>query len=119
MAKTTITPEIIAEVKKYASKYPEMPQMEIAKLVGISQTGVSAILRGLYDEKPNKIESQIPYETYRRLVMCEEAINEIFRNTKTAFQEEELLLVDYRTVSSILKRFFPEEFEERLNAIKE
>lgn len=114
-----ITNEIIEEVKRYASKYPEMTQHEIAKLVGISHGSVNNIINGKFDSEQKVINSQIPYETYRKLVMCEEAVEEIFRNAKSAFGEEELLFVDYRTVSVILKRCFPEEFEEKLNEIKE
>ena len=115
-----ITNEIVEEVKKYASKYPDMTQNDMARLVGISPASVSNILNGTYKEEKEKVvESQIPHETYRRLVMCEEAFKEILRNARTAYGEEDLLFVDYRTVSSILKRCLPEEFEERLNEIKE
>lgn len=120
-----ITNEIVAEVKKYSIKYPEMSQGDIAKLVGVSSGSVYNILNGMYDLKTGAkanegktVESQIPYETYRKLVMCEEAVKEIFRNAKTAYGEEDILFIDYRTVSSILQRCLPEEFWERLDEIK-
>lgn len=116
--KTKITQEIVASVKKYANKYPDMLQEDIAKLVGISHGSVCNILNGKYDEEEKKIESQIPYETYRRLVLCEEACMEILRNMKSDFEDEDRTFVDYRVVSAIIKRFLPEEYESRLNEIK-
>lgn len=115
-----ITKETILEVKKYASKYPELTQEDLAKFVGVSPASVSNILRGTYDDfiEEQKIESQIPYETYRRLVMCEEAVKEIFRNTKVGFDEEDTLFIDYHILSAILERCLPEDFHEKINELK-
>lgn len=114
-----ITNEVITAAQKYSRKYPELTQADIAKLVGISASSVSNILNGTYS-KEETIESQIPYETYRRLVMCEEAVKEILKNMKLATNscEEEALFINYFTVSTILKRCVPEDFEKRINELK-
>ena len=109
--------ETIAEVKKYAEKYPDLTQADLGRFLGIGQSAVSRILNGEYDDKP-PIETQIPYETYRRLVMCEEVVKEILRNAKTHYGEEDLLFVDYRVLSGILARCLPEEFEAKIKELK-
>lgn len=112
-----ITNEIIHEVKMYANKYPDLSQKDLARLVGISHGSVNNILNGDYDAEQKPVESQIPYEQFRKLVMCEEAVKEIFRNAKECFGDNDVMFIDYKVLSSILKRCLPEEFEERLNEI--
>lgn len=111
-----ITNEIVIATKKYAKKYPDMTYQDIAKLVGVSAASVGNILNGMYNED-KAVESKIPYETYRRLVMCEEAVKEIFKNMKKAIGEDDMMFVDYHIVNAIMNRCLPEDFEARLNEI--
>ena len=111
-----ITREIVAEVKKYVKKYPDLAQADIAKIMGISQSTASKILKGYYDEKP-PIETRIPYEKFSKLLACEAAIKEFFFVTKKANAGENVLFIDYHVFSNILERFLPEEYEEQIKQI--
>lgn len=115
-----INKDLVTEVKKYASKYPNMTQEDLAKFVGVSPASISNILNGMYDDflEEKSVESQIPYETYRRLVMCEETVKEILRNAKIGFNEEDSLFIDYRILSAIIERCLPEDFQEKINELK-
>ena len=111
-----VTKEIIAEVKKYNEKYPDLTQADLARFLGIGQSTVSRILNGGYDEKP-PIETQIPYEKFSKLLSCEAAINELLFVTRKANMGENVLFIDYHVFSDILKRFLPEEYEEKLEEV--
>lgn len=115
-----ITKEVVLTVKKYMSKYPDMTQEDLAKLVGVSPASISNIVSGRYDDliEEKSVESQIPYETYRRLVMCEETVNEILRNMKSTFDESDSLFIDYHILSAIIERCLPEDYQKRVNEIK-
>lgn len=142
---TRITKTIVEQVNRYIKKYPKMSKREIGKLVGIGTTSVWNICNGMYDhllveevkvpEVPvaeecavseevsapaeKVIKSDIPYETYRRLVSCELAIKEIFNRASLSKSDECSLFVDYRFVSSVLERHFPDEFKETLRDLHE
>ena len=111
-----ITREIVAEVKKYAKKYPDLAQADIAKILGVGRSTVSRILNGYYDEKP-PIETRIPYEKFSKLLACESAIKELLFVTKKANTGEGVLFIDYHVFSDILERFLPEEYEEKMKQI--
>ena len=111
-----ITREIVAEVKKYAKKYPDLAQADVAKILGIGQSTVSKILNGYYDEK-SPIETRIPYEKFSKLLACEAAIKELFFDTKKANAGENVLFIDYHVFSNILERFLPEEYEKQIKQI--
>ena len=105
--------ETIAEVKKYAEKYPDLTQADLGRFLGIGQSTVSRILNGEYDDKP-PIETQIPYEKFSKLLACEAAIEEMLFVTKKANTGENVLFIDYHVFSDILERFLPEEYEEQI-----
>lgn len=122
----TITKETVEMVNKYAKKFPTMTAEELSKLCGISRSSVSNILNGLYNnllEEHNKdsktIKSEIPYETYKNLVSCELCIDEIFKSVRKPNDSDERLFLDYRVLSDILGRYFPDRFEQRLREVKE
>lgn len=110
-----ITREIVAEVKKYEKKYPNLAQADIAKILGVGQSTVSRILNGYYEKPP--IETQIPYEKFSKLLACEAAIKELFFVAKKANTGENVLFIDYHVFSDILERFLPEEYEEQIKQI--
>ena len=124
----TITRETVEAVFKYKKKYPEMTMVELAVLCKTSAASTTNILNGMYnhlledtkkEEKKDVITSDIPYEEYKKLVTCELAIDEIFgKSTKSTTRDDELF-VDYRWLSAVLKRYFPEKFAERLKPISE
>ena len=126
-----ITKEVVEQVKGYINKYPNMPLRDIAKLVDIGTTSVNSIRNGAYDHllveeceeisvpKSKTIKSEIPYETYRRLVSCELAISEIIARAKLSVSAEDTLFIDYKFLSSLLERHFPDEFKKRLEELQE
>ena len=125
-----ITREMVESVKGYAKKYPDMSQAEISRLVGTSSTSVGSICKGLYDylleevaepkeEKVKTIKAEIPYETYRKLVCCELAINELLGRAKISDSEEGTLFISYKVVSSVLERYFPDEFTKIFEELQE
>lgn len=123
-----ITKENVEAVKTYVLKYPMLSQEEIGKLVGISASTVCYILKGAYDylleeteeqQTPKTIESKITYETYRRLLSCEMAFNEMLARTSVSNSDDNVLFIDYRTVSSIMQRYFPADFEARIDELRE
>jgi hypothetical protein len=116
----TITKENVESVIKYTKKYPNMSVTELAKLCGVSSCSVSNIRNGLYNHlleetKENNeakaIPSSIPYEDYKRLVACELCVKELFTSARKTLDDTEELFVDYRILSAILKKYFPEEYE--------
>lgn len=118
-----ITKEIVEAVNKYSRMYPSMTYEEIGRLVGASRASVGNIINGMYEhllnedaevEKP--IKSDIPYATYRRLVTCEPAIDELINHSIVSNSGEECLFVSFRYFDSVTKRYFP---EEHANKIKE
>lgn len=128
-----INKEVVETVKKYSKKYPDMATEEIGKLVGISQSSVSSILRGGYDsllliadkpkesaeakEEKRSVKSQIPYEEYRRLVSCDIAMKEIMSCARKTLSDDEELFIDYRLLSNIIKRYLPDEYQQRVNEV--
>ena len=68
---------------------------------------------------PETIKSEIPYETYRRLMSCEMAINEILDRASLSISDDNVLFIDYRMVSSIIQRYLPVDFTEKLDALRE
>lgn len=108
-----VTKELIAEVKKYNEKYPELTQADLAKFLGVSQAAVSRILNGEYDDKP-PVETQIPYEKFSKLLACEGAIKELLFATRRPNTGEDILFIDFHVFSSILERFLPEEYAEQI-----
>ena len=118
-----ITKEIVESVNKYTRMYPSMTYEEIGRLVGASRASVGNIVNGLYEhllkedaEAEKTIKSDIPYDTYRRLVACELAIDELINNAIVSNSGEVCLFVSFRYFDSVIKRYFP---EEHANKIKE
>lgn len=118
-----ITKEIVEAVNKYTRMYPSMTYEEIGRLVGASRASVGNIVNGLYEhllkedaEAEKTIKSDIPYDTYRRLVTCELAIDELMNNSIVSNSGEVCLFVSFKYFDSVIKRYFP---EEHANKIKE
>ena len=127
----TITKETVMAVNKYHEKYPSMTQAEIAALCKCSSASVGNILNGMYKhllEEEKKVEdkgvkSTIPYEEYKKLVACELAIDEIFKRAIKSVKSENYgddeLFIDFRWLFGVLKRYFPEKYEERLKELSD
>lgn len=120
----TITKEIGEQVKAYKAKFPMMTCEELGKLCGISRASANNILNGLYDEtktdNPGKtVKSEIPYDTYKRLVLCELAIGEMMDNVLESDRDDNILSLSYRRFSEIISRYFPDEFEAKIRELQE
>jgi hypothetical protein len=121
----TITKEIVEMVNKYATKFPQLNYKELSKLCGVSTSSVSCILNGMYnnllegDTEAKKIKSEIPYDTYKKLVCCELAIEEMLANSMRPNNlDEDALFLSYRKYSEIIKKYFPERFDEKVKAVQ-
>lgn len=121
-----ITRETVEAVNKYARKYPNMTQEEVARLVGTSSSSASNIMNGMYNhlledtkkEADDKsLKSQIPYEAYKRLVTCELAIDELMNNSIVSNSGEVCLFVSFRYFDSVIKRYFPEEHAKKIKEL--
>lgn len=117
-----VTKEIVEKVKKYLLNYSNLTQEEIGVLCGVSKGTVHYISKGDYDHmlketEEEKIFTEIPYEKLKRLIACENAIDEIFACAKECFGYDDEIFVDYHSVSSILKKHLPEEHDNKLKEI--
>ena len=121
----TITKETVEAVIKYNRKYPQMTMKELGALCGIAGSSVSNILNGMYnellennkDENKKSIDSQIPYDEYKRLVTCELAIKEMLERTKKSQYEAKELFLDFRSFSEIIQKCFPEEYAKKIKEL--
>lgn len=119
-----ITKEIVEAVNKYTRMYPSMTYEEIGRLVGASRASVGNIVNGLYEhllkedaEAEKTIKSDIPYDTYRRLVTCELAIDELINSAIKSNSGEVMLFLSAKYVDALLKRYFPEKYEAKMEEL--
>lgn len=119
-----VTKEIVIKVKGYVNEHPDLTLEEIGILCGVSHGTVCNIKHGKYDylfeeseEAIQPIITEIPYEKLKRLIACENAIDEIFSCAKECFGYDDEIFIDYHSVSSILKKHLPEEHENKLAEI--
>lgn len=117
-----VTKEIVDKAKGYLEEHPDLTQEEIGVLCGVSKGTVWNIDHGKYDHlleeaEAEKIVTEIPYEKLKRLIACENAIDEIFSCSKECFGYDDEIFIDYHSVSSILKKHFPEEHDNKLKEI--
>jgi DNA-binding XRE family transcriptional regulator len=117
-----VTKEIVDKVKAYLEEHPGLTQEEIGVLCGVSHGTVWNIDHGKYDHllkeaEAEKIVTEIPYEKLKRLIACENAIDEIFSCAKECFGYDDEIFIDYHSVSSILKKHLPEEHDNKLKEI--
>lgn len=121
---TKITKEIVEATKRYDKKFPNLTRHELAKLVGISAASASNIVNGMYDYMLTEttpeatVTSEIPYEQYKRLVQCELCITELLNSAVASMNSEDMLFIDYRNINAVLRKFIPEEYEQRLRQLR-
>jgi hypothetical protein len=121
---TKITKEIVEATKRYDKKFPNLTRHELAKLVGISAASASNIVNGMYDymvtdtTSEATVTSEIPYEQYKRLVQCELCITELLNSAVASMNDEARLFIDFRSVDGILRKFIPEEYEQKLQKLR-
>lgn len=123
----TITKEIVETVIKYSNKFPQMTTDELSRLCGISRSSVCNVLNGMYnrlleeDADGNTVKSEIPYATYRRLVLCEIAIDEMLANAlrPNTDASDTNLFLSYRKFSEIIQKHFPERYEAKVKELQE
>lgn len=130
MGKVTVTKKLVEKVKSYQSndRYSALSHEELALLCGTSSTTFSRIVNGQYDHlinpEPKAVNTQdvnvaIDYDTLKRLMACEYAVNAMLSNAKLSTGYDGALFIDYKVVFGILRAYLPEEAENRLNELRE
>lgn len=119
-----ITKEVVENVMKYSKKFPTMTTEELSVMCGCSRASVSNILNGMYNyllEEGNgekTVKSEIPYSDYKKLVVCEIAINELIEAASKSSCDDGFLFLSYKSFSTIIERYFPEQYAKRLAEVE-
>lgn len=124
---TKVTKEIVSKVKAYKSddRYSQLSQTEIGLLCGISSATVSRIISGEYDyflnEDPETNDSTtvIPFDTLKRLIACEYAVEAMLKISKLSEVNDNGLFFPSNSVYGLLRAYLPEEVNERILELKE
>ena len=123
---TKVTKEIVSKVKAYKSddRYSQLSQTEIGLLCGISSATVSRIIGGEYDhllnEDPeiNDSTTVIPFDTLKRLIACEYAVEAILKISKLSDKSDNGLFFPSNSVYGLLRAYLPEETIARIQELK-
>ena len=126
---TRITPQIVANVKRYLEDERNFSKVEIAKLTGISENSVSRIAKGEYDQLfavqqvadsesgGDRNVTEIPFERLERLIKCEIFVEEMFETMILSDKDPDELYFPRRACSSMCNRYFPEKTRKRLEEL--
>ena len=118
-----INKDIVLKVKSYNDK--NLSPEEIGLLCGITPDSVSLILSGKYDyllnEEPeiNDGTTVIPYETLKRLIACEYAVEAILKVSKLSEVNDNNLFFPSNSVYGLLRAYLPEETLARIQELQE
>ena len=118
-----VTKEIVIKAKGYLLNHPDLTQEDIGILCGVSKATVCYIGKGDYDDLLNEDETEktittdIPYEEFEKLQASKYAVMELFLCTKNS-NDDDTLFIDYHTFSTIMRKYFPEDFAKRKNKVK-
>jgi hypothetical protein len=126
-----VSPEKVKEVKSYLSdvKYENLTFVEIGKLCDVSNSTVTRINNGDYDDLlvVNSTKSEetsesattiIPLDDLRRLVACEYIVDAILRQTRLSDKYDNTLFIHAGALHGILRAYLPEDVEDRLETLK-
>ena len=127
MAAYKVTKEIVEKAKDYLANFPKLNHIEIGALCGVSGSTISRIKNGDYDymldagvnEGGQTVTTSIPYEEFKKLVVCESIVKEILQSCLLSENDENTLFISYKVVGSILNRHIPNEVEKRLTELQE
>ena len=118
-----VTKEIVVTVKAYLKDHPNLTHLEVGKLTGVSGSTVSRIRNGQYDylidAQEQAVTTSIPYEEFRRLLVCEAVVKDILNGSILSENENNMLYLSFTRLNKILNRHIPELVETRLSALKE
>lgn len=123
-----IDKEIVIKVKNYLDNeiYKGLKDTEIGTLCGISDSSVSRIRNGYYDDllvedvdesKPECITS-IPYEELEYLLKCKSIVNYILATATLSDKLDNALFIQSGHLFTVLKNTLPDEVDCVLSKLK-
>ena len=131
---TKITPQIIEKVEKYREDARGFSNIEICRLVGISEHSLKRIIQGYYDqpvETPpatqqidsspsphGKNVTEIPFEELEVMMKCKMFIEELFSMAILSDKADDELYFPRHYVSNMCNRYFPDLTQETLDRLK-
>ena len=133
---TKITPQIIERVEKYRADPRHFTNIEICRLVGISEHSLKRIVQGYYDQPVEKnaetqaVDSslspkadkknitEIPFETLEHLRKCDMFIEEMFSMALLSDKDDDMLYFPRRYIAGMCSRYFPEKTQKVLEHLK-
>lgn len=120
--------ELTVAIKQYLLDPRRFTHDEIARLTGVSTTTVSRVNTGEYDHllDPSSVGdseisgniTQIPYEELKNLIKCEQFIAELFAMAVASDKDDDELYFPRHYINATLKRYFPDTYTAKLEAVK-
>ena len=134
---TKITPQIIEKVHAYLDDPRGFKQIEVARLVGISEHSLKRIIQGAYDQpseqqntetqvvdssqasQGDKTITEIPFEEIENLMKCKVFIEELFSIAKASDKDPDELYFPRHYVYNMCQRYFPDMVKETFARIND
>ena len=125
---TKMDRELTIKIKQYLLDPRHLTLDEIARLTGVGATTVSRVKAGEYD---NLLDSdsvgdseisgnitKIPYEELKNLIKCEQFLTELFAMAVASDRDDDELYFPRHRLSEALKRYFPDAYTAKLDAVR-
>ena len=122
---SNINADLVLKVKAYSDNYKNLSSYEIGLLVSQPYEVVDRIICGDYDHllnedsEINDSTTVIPYDTLKRLIACEYAVEAILKISKLSEVNDSNLFFPSNSVYGLLRAYLPEEVNERILELKE
>ena len=122
---TKVNKDLVLKVKAYSDMYQNLSNYEIGLLVSLSPEEVDRITSGDYDFLLNKdpeindSTTVIPFDTLKRLIACEYAVDAILKISKLSDKSDNALFFPSNSVYGLLRAYLPEETIARIQELKE
>ena len=129
---TRITPQLVTNIKKYLADERDFSRAEISKLTGVSETTVSRVAQGSYDqlfEESQEADSsmshqgesknitEIPFDRMEFLIKCEMFVEELLNVAILSDKDVDELYFPRRYTHSMCERYFPERTQKRIQEL--
>lgn len=120
--------ELTITIKQYLLDPRRFTHDEIAKLTGVSTSTVSRVKLGEYDHlldassvddsEISRNITQIPYEELKNLIKCEQFVAELFAMAIASDKDDDELYFPRHYINATLRRYFPDTYATKLEAVK-
>ena len=131
---TKVTPAIIKKVEEYRADPRGFKNIEICRLVGISEHSLKRIIQGYYDqpvEEPpvtqqidsspspdGKTYTEIPFDELDTMMRCKMFVEELFEIAIISDKAENELYFPRHQLANMCNRYFPKDVEETLRNLR-